>query len=201
MIRRWLKPNAAGAILLVWFLGIQALCGGTPDNPFTIVTDSPTTWAHAFGFPVLVEVAGAPDTPTAVKIHWLRVIAVLGGAWIVTMALGRLMIDAGVDQARGPVLRPRRHPGILLMICVLAVVPVSFFGAVAASKLLWGHFFSTPETDAQVDMSWSVMFRLLLLVLLLLIVPLASMWLVIRRLCDRCRLPRGFPIEATRSKY
>jgi hypothetical protein len=155
---RWLKPNTAGTFLWLLFIGVQLLCGREADLALTqgLVTEAPTTWGTSFGFPVMFEAAGGPEIDTIVKVRWMTLAGVLAGTWASAMVLGRLMTDAGVDPRRGPVLRPRRHPAIVLLACVLTMVPIAFAGAAVVSKWLFGYWTEPPAQDTRLREASSI---------------------------------------------
>ena len=133
-----------------------------------------------------------PEQPTVVVVYWTHVLAVLGAAWTVLMPMGRLMTDAGVDPAHGPILRTRRHPAVVLLLWLAAIPPLSFIVAIVISRLMWGHFFVEPAGGR---LGWSQIWRLFMILLPAFIVPPLCVYLVVRRLRDRFRIPRGFAVE------
>jgi hypothetical protein len=186
-MRQWLKPNAVGVITYAFFLAGQGLCGqtrdGVPGDQITWkITDDGPFWQADFGFPTLLTVSGQGDAPKRYHVHWPEALAIIGGAWVACMAIGRLAVDGGAGPLTRSLLPPRRHPAIWLLTYIGATP------ALAAVGLL--HDLRAGGVRGLTSPTGPSAFPLLLLYLLLAGVPFVAIALAAWRVLDRRHVRR-----------
>ena len=193
-MRRWLWPNAVGTILLVLFIGVEALCGETTVAPApylireSLAEEAPKVTAMSFGFPTLLVLT---DDPTKRNdVHWLRLIGIVAGAWITAMAVGRLTLDGGVSPSDATLLPPRRHPALWLLAYLAAVPFLALAGAL--------HDLRVGGIQGLFSPSGPHGFPLLMLILTIVGLPALALFLAFRRVLDRRHIRRRrFETDAT----
>ena len=208
MIRRWLKPNAAGWVLLVLLLGVQPILivqisgsvaiGSATTLPVLSTMETTTS----FGLPPLVEIKDTYQEDPAqsarqVDVRWDRIACVLLVSYLIAMVMGRL-VSAGAEGVA--VRRGWRHPAVVLAIVITTIVTSALVLAIVLSSYPGARTIDVNVTQSSAIYieipEWHINFIGFTLLGLFLVMPIMILVMIVRRWRERRRATqRGFPVE------